>query len=205
MGVIQENVFLDASIFGAYNWFHESRNIYIISNLNNIFQRTATNSHNGGEYIAHLGAETSWGKVIEFSPLATVDYVYLHEQGYHEHGADGLDLKVKSKNSDLLRSEIGFRLLRCYSLFNGQFVPNFKLGWVHEARFKGKTTKASFQDSCCVFSVKGLNPNRNLVAPSLGLIYLSDNIPFSIAARYDGQFGSQYYDQLVSLDLSFKY
>jgi hypothetical protein len=48
----------------------------------------------------------------EITPLISFDYDYLHQQGYTEHGADSLNLKVHEKNANLMRGVAGFKISR---------------------------------------------------------------------------------------------
>jgi outer membrane autotransporter protein len=200
-------VFAEFSAFGASNHYRASRLIKYANIPTFPINRKAASSHNGAEVASHLGFGYIYrSSEFDFSPFANVDYIYLHEKGYREHGAQSLDLRIKEKNSDLLRYEVGAAFSFCFSAYEeGTISPDIKLSWVREERFKGRKTEASFIDSACSFTVEGLLPSRNLFAPSIGFVFfpMSSNVSFS--ARYEGEFGRRFWQQGAIADVKIKF
>jgi uncharacterized protein with beta-barrel porin domain len=135
--------------------------------------------------------------------------MYLYENDYQETGADSLDLSVQQKSSDLLRTEVGAQFSHCFALqekaIKGTLVPDVKLSWIYETRFLGRKTMSSFVDNTCVFTVYGIRPTRNLVAPSVGITFYPADSGFSISGRYEAEFSKSFWEQGASFNLGYRF
>jgi hypothetical protein len=211
--------------------------------------RHAHNEHGGYTFAGELtlGAPLYFGNSVEFTPVFSFDYDYLHQKGYHEHGANSLNLKIHSKNADLMRGVAGFRVTRrCIECEpepapepapepkrrgiwcrrfeketgNSQnnavvteqragitWVPTFQFTVIREWRSQGGHTSASFVDQDCVFRVKGLNPDRTLVSPAVGLTAVLGNGNASMSLDYKGEFdvSGKFWDQNGSFQVSINF
>jgi autotransporter-associated beta strand protein len=187
--------YLMGSLIGSYNSYHESRHIVIGNSLIIPIDRKAKSHHHGYQVSGQMrGGFLYPFHGVEFSPFGELDYLYVHENGFREHGAKSLNLKVRSKDSDLLKGEVGLAVNRCFSLTKNQVAPFLSLSVLHEWRFMGKKYKASFEDSSCVMHVKGINPDRTLFSGSLGLTFLLPDEKQTLSLEYKGRFGDRYQD-----------
>ncbi len=187
--------YLMGSLIGSYNSYHESRHIVIGNSLIIPIDRKAKSHHHGYQVSGQMrGGFLYPFHGVEFSPFGELDYLYVHENGFRESGAKSLNLKVHSKNSDLLKGEVGLAVNRCFSLSKNQVAPSLSLSVLHEWRFMGKKYKASFTDSSCVMHVKGINPERTLFSGSLGLTFLLPDEKQTLSLEYKGRFGDRYQD-----------
>jgi outer membrane autotransporter protein len=199
--------YTEFSLLGASNGYRASRRIQFQNVSSFPVDRNAFNDHGGAEIAGHLGFGFVWDTPgVNISPIANIDYMYLYEDEYQEHGANSLDLSVQQKSSDLFRTEVGSRFSRCFSIGqNGILVPDAKLSWIFETRFQGRKTEASFVDSSCVFSVYGFSPTRNLFSPSVGLTFFPSFSKLSVSARYDAEFGKDFWQQGATASFSYQF
>lgn len=191
-------IYFQYALIGGYNFYTTHREI----DFADAIDMTAKGFHHGAEGSASVQSglkycfSHGWGLL----PFIALDYIYVHEDGFKERGARSLNLKVHSKNSDLLVSQAGLDVSRCFLVGERCVTPFAKLSLMRESRFTGSKEKASFQCGCD-FTVHGLNPSRTLGALEVGLNALFPNS--SLTFSYVGKFSTKYNDQ--SLDLQYKY
>jgi len=148
--------------------------------------------------LAHLGSgynftcKATTTSTFNIYPFANVDYIYVPQKKYTEHGAQSLDLKVKSKDYDLLRPEggIGIGYQGCFQ--HVQAMLDLAVSYIHEFRFLGKETKAQFKPLDCTMTVKGLQPENNLISPSVRLRIASPINGYSLTLGYHGEYGEHF-------------
>ena len=192
---------MNAIVTGALNHYFGRRNLQFLA-----VDRHARSTHNGYEGLAYLslGGLIELRKYFSFNPFVSADYIYLHQNGFTEKGAESLNLRVHSSNSDYLRGEAGFNLNGCiYKEISKKLVPNVKLGVIREWRFKGKHYETEITGAGCTFTVAGLNPERTLIAPGASLTLLLNHLALSIA--YDGEFGEYYSDHNLNFQMNYSF
>jgi autotransporter-associated beta strand protein len=196
------HAYMQGSLIGGYSFYSTYRNIAFGTGITAI-KETAKGHHDGMEGSVHLKTGFNYGcRYITFSPFIGCDYFYVHENSFHEHGAESLNLKVKSKNADLLSSEAGIDLSHCFGQAKKSFTPFVKLSVIRESRFKGQKEKASFECGCD-FSVSGLYPSRTLAGVALG--FSANALTKALSLFYQGKFGNSYSDNSLYLQYSFKF
>ncbi len=184
-------IFLQSALMGGYNFYSTRRNI-AFGDIDPV-KTVASGSHQGGEGAASVksGLNFYFGRNGMLVPFLALDYIFIHENGFKENGAKSLDLKIKSKNSDLLNTEGGIDLSYCFLSAENCYTPFIKLSAIRESRFHGQKEKASF-DCGCDFTVKGYYPSRTLGAVAIGFDTLfSDN---ALTLSYQGKFARNYSD-----------
>lgn len=193
--------FMDAALIGAYSDYDAKRKIKF-----SYIDRSARSSHGGGEGLVHLGAGAPFKLcTIDINPFAYADYMFMHETGFKESGAQALDLSVTDKSSTLLRWEAGLSFERCFTTKFGQYAPFLKISAVEELRFQGGHYRAKFEDANCHFTVKGLNPDRMMVSPGVGLNMFFCERRMAFSLRYDGEFSDNFWDQMIDFQMLFKF
>jgi fibronectin-binding autotransporter adhesin len=173
-------------------------------------ERTAHHNQNADQYLGHyrIGYDyailTAQQSSLHIYPFIDVDYIYVVENGYKEHGAASLNLQVQKKYDDVLRPEggIGMSYAACFERL--KVNADISASYLREFRYLGKKTKAGFQDSSCTFTVRGLQPQNNLIAPS-ARVTLSSNSGVSITLGYRGEFGAHYADNSGEAELKFSF
>ncbi|MBS0605300.1 MAG: autotransporter-associated beta strand repeat-containing protein [Verrucomicrobia bacterium] len=164
------------------------------------------------QVMGHLGGGYDFtfkaGKngTMNVYPFVDVDYIYVMQDGYKEHGADSLDLKVDEKEYDLLRPEggIGVGYAGCFksALFNIDVTASY----IREQRFLGEKTKARFEDSSCKFTVEGLKPDNNLFSPTARITLASTKkTAIAVSLGYHGEFGSDFVENAAEAEIKISF
>lgn len=160
--------------------------------------RTATYDQSSNQLLGHIGGGYNFkfreDRTSSFNlyPFANLDYQYLMQGGYSESGAHSLDLKVRSKQYDLLRPEAGLGMGYKGCFEKRHILIDLTLSYIHEFRFMGQDTTAKFKPADCTFRVKGLKPENNLFSPSLKIRSTSPLNGFSFMLGYHGEYGRHF-------------
>ncbi len=200
-GFFTKHFFVNTAVLGAYNSYEASRKL-----VSPVFNRRAKNTHGGSEVDADLSAGFMFNlRKLEIQPFDAVDYIYLKENSFTERGAQGLDLHVSSKESKMVRNELGVGLSYCFNRPMWKFIPNVKLSWVREVRLQGKHYTAKFVGTDVPFTVSGMKPNRNLFSAGAALsgYHKHDKLIWSL--YWDGEFGEHFTDLNAGVELSYRF
>jgi uncharacterized protein with beta-barrel porin domain len=193
--------YLDLAVLGAFSNYKTTRHLNFSS-----IDRCAYSKHHGNEWLTHVGLEY-WIRRsgYQVTPYVNLDYVLQHEHGYAEGGADSLDLQVDRKKSRLFQGEAGVSLSTSCHVRNGVFTPMLSLAYINQTPCSSKDYHANFLHSCCTFTGRGGNYERNLFAPRLALTF--QNVPdkASVSIYYDGQIGNKYRAQDIAFDVTVRF
>lgn len=195
--------FVNVALISGFSRYNAERRIRFLS-----INRTAKlHDNHGYDLMAHVSPGLFYKvKKVDLMAYGVLDYVFLHQNGFTESGADSLNLRVKSSRSNLWRGELAVQATRCITRENSKWIPLLKLGVIQEGRPNGGHYSAQFKETeCCTFSVKGLNPNHTLFAPSAALTGLWLNDRLRTTLRYDGEFGSKYQDQRANFQMGYAF
>ncbi len=189
---------IDATLGGAYSG-------------NSIYRNTGTpkgsliakGSPDGGLLEAFLDFaytfsgqhQTWWPSCFQFMPLASLQYIYLHLDSYHESGAGGYDLSVKDQRAKSLRSTL--ELLCNYSAdyANWKFRAEWDAGWQWE--FMDRKRSLNFvplyvPGPSTTLTTVGATKSIWLIGANL--LFLSKNEGFRVTINYDFEWNHLYYD-----------
>jgi hypothetical protein len=183
-----DNFYLDLSLLGALNQINTERNILFPS-----FSAKAEANHYGGQLSPHLGFGYDWGRdcfVVE--PFANLDWAILFEQGYSETGAYPLDMKIRSKTSSILRSEVGIHFYQEWRGDWGACILKETAAYLNKQPFHVGTLRASIVGSPGSFGVSSFEQNQSLFTPGLEILYRSWRNNAMVSLSYNGEFGSGY-------------
>ena len=194
----QDNFYMNLAILGACNSYDTSRDI----NFSTINRRAVSN-HDGSQLLTHasLGYWLTQSH-FDYSPYVNFDYVYQHENGFTESGAQSLNLQVDSKNSGIVQSEFGITFQKSYQ----GFTPMATLAYVNQTQCLNKNYYARFvdveqDDLSDRFAGRGYY-NRNLFTPRLGCLFNDVCDKINVSLFYDAQVGSSYWAQDLVFDLT---
>lgn len=192
-GTVYNNRFLaNMVLMGAFDQFSGTRNITFPG-----VNRTAHNRHHGATASGHVdvGVIITPLSLFELKPFGSVDYNYLHEQGFSETGAQGLDLRVRQNNYQMVRMETGINFAKCLSFEHQKWVLDAKASWIRELRLTGEHTSAHFANQPGSLRVRGRYPNQSLFSPGASLTSLFREGSLAFSLRYDGAFGGDFWEQ----------
>lgn len=104
------------------------------------------------------------------SPVASLEYAHLSQDGLSEHGADFLNMDIEETDADSLASTIGGRFSGIISKGGWQYMPRLDLRWLHQFEDEGTVVTANFtQYKSATFEVTGIAPETDQGVLSLGL------------------------------------
>lgn len=148
--------------------------------------RTAKSDPWGQFFTGRLGLHGNWDYCcITFEPYVLADYHYFHRNSFKEHGADSLNLKVKSFDQHIIRPEAGLLFYYTYEYDCFCLAPYLGVSWVGEFPLSDSDQKASFQGQSCIMDVESYDSSIQYVSPQAGFKWTSD-CGFSILIGYKG-------------------
>lgn len=196
-----DHFFIDGAIMGAHNKYTGKRHIKFAN-----VHRNARNKHSGNEVLAHLNLGGLFqASCLSINPFVSVDYIFLHQNGFKERGAQSLNLRLNKTRSNYVRGEAGLNINSCFERENSRWVPQLTLGVIREWRPNGKHYSSRLSGIDCTFRTTGLSPNRTLFTPGASLTGLFCCNRLSVELSYDAEIGSHYWDQNVNLQLGYSF
>ena len=154
---------------------------------------TATSNYDGNRVVAYGEA----GYVFKFGdtslqPLGSLQYTWLGQDSFNEHGAGAADLASQSSNMNSLKSGLGLRLSHRFKTGDSTFfTPEVRARWSHEFLDNQSSSQTGFADiSGSNFTVKGIRTARDAALVGAGL---TADISSSVAMVLD-------YDAYISSD-----
>ena len=154
------------------NFYETDRNIISSApnHPNGALNRTAHSDNSGIQWTNHLGL------IGDFSPLsvplqifANVDHFYLHNGSFNETGADSINLRVNSKTSNALRSELGLSSSYTFHVSAGCWTPYARISWVNKTLLSSSSYRGGFRGQVGTFSASATSKGTNQWAPGLGI------------------------------------
>jgi len=168
------------------------------------FAGNANGQFSGQQYVAR--AEAGYPLPLgpaTLTPLASLTYSNLQQNGYTESGGNGAALTVGSGHSASVRSALGVKLEEGFATTYGVLVPDIRLQWLHEYDNAQQVTGASFAadpTGQTAFTTVGASPVSNVADVTLGVTLLRAN-NLSLTMRYELQAGGGFVSQTGSLRL----
>lgn len=172
------------------------------------YEGMADGSYSGQQYAARV--EAGWPLALPenltLTPLASLTYSHLNQNGYTETGGNGAALSVGSSSSNSVRSALGVKLEKAFETTYGVLVPEFRIQWIHEYDRTRQSTVASFSGAPdeTSFTTSGATPVSNLAEMSLGVTLVRAN-NLSLSARYVLDAGAGYVSQTGIVRLQQKF
>jgi outer membrane autotransporter protein len=162
-----ESAYIEAILSYAKQRFDNDRHVVIGS-----MQRTAESDHNGDAFSTFFGGGynfplNNWA----VGPFASLQYTYLDEESFQESGAGGLNLRIDSRETESLVSELGVRVARklletdCWRL-----IPEISAAWNYDFDIDDRDITASFAGSPGTsFTIEGQDIENSGATFSAGL------------------------------------
>jgi len=189
---------VDMAFIGGGSDQHVSRKISFPG-----LSRKAKSDPWGYFFTAHLGGRYTWDcECFSFEPFALADYHYFNRESFKEHGADSINLNVKSHTQHFIRGEAGMRLsyiMRCDCFC---FAPYIGASWVGDFPINDSDQKANFRGRSCVMDIEAYDDSIQLGSPEMGFRLTYDCGP-SMLVGYKGLFGKK--DRINQIDIRFEW
>ncbi|WP_413197266.1 autotransporter domain-containing protein [Pararobbsia alpina] len=172
------------------------------------FTGLANGSFSGQQYVARVdgGYPIAVGSAT-VTPVASLSYSYLNQNGYTETGGNGAALAIGGSHATSVRSALGAKLEKSYETKYGVIVPEVSAQWVHEYDQARQTTAARFAADTSgetAFTSFGMTPVSDVADLSVGVTLLRAN-NMSLTARYELQAGSGFVSSTGILRLQQKF
>ena len=185
------NFYLELAFWNAYQRIHNVRNVFFTG-----FDQKATSNHNAYQGDPHLGLGYDFNVLsdqntkIILEPFTTLDWAYVFENGFKEHGAGILNMQQSGRFSSILRTEAGLNNYVSHT-FESQstFIFRLKLSYINEAQFHVGLMTANLVGLPGSFTVNSFTGNQNLISPRVEFFWKNRRGGYASLA-YDGEFGS---------------
>jgi outer membrane autotransporter protein len=165
----------------------------------------ASSSWNGWNLFANIGAGYDWhlnGWIL--SPIGSVDFARIAQNGYDESGAGSLGLTVHSRSDCSLRTSIGAKVARPMEFTWGTLIPELRMTWGHEWLSSSRDIAANFQGSATSnFTTKTVPTPSDWASVSAGLT-VKHSERLSVSARISTDLFRNDYNALAG-SLSLRY
>ncbi len=199
---------LKAAFLGGGDFYDVRRKISFST-----LDRTAKNSHTDYFFTAHLRADLNllkekenFTKSLLLNLFGIIDYFYLYQPSYKEHGAQSLNLEVKKKNSNMMKSGLGINIAKDIKLSSYCIRPYLSFSWIRKFRLNGETYDSQFVDNRAesyILSVQTFSKAKDFFSPELGMIYTKSSYTLSI--MYKGEFAGNYLVNQVKLNFQWTF
>lgn len=188
--------FIDGLFTVGYDWVKASRAIKFFG-----IDRHAHSKQNGYDVALH----GQFGYTMrmcqwQMTPLARLSYFYVRENGFHEHGAKSLNLKVKGFDEQAVRTQLGIAINRSYDWCHAKLLPQIYVAWIYGTAWK-QGIKSRLRDVEDYFTTSKSHENYNgfLCEASL-CAELSDTMAFE--AVYEVEMERKFCSQSGRLNLN---
>jgi fibronectin-binding autotransporter adhesin len=174
--------YVGGGISGAYNTADTTRTISF-GGLDATAKGTPDGYNMGASAV--VGYEVKPGNGLKIEPVAGLEYIYNHQNGFSESGGGSADLLVDSKSSSSLRSSIGTQLSKAIALDNGMtLTPEGRAAFLYDAMTVAPSVDEAFAGNSA-FSVRASDPGRAGVQAGAG-VTLNVKSNLSLFADYTG-------------------
>lgn len=166
-------------------------------------QDVAKGDHDGDQYNAalELGAPMHVGGGNILTPVASLTYSKLRQDGYKETSDAGMGLSVGDQNNDSLVSGLGLKALVPIAV---DTVLEARALWLHEFSDDAQDVTASFAAGGATFTAAGPGVGRDSAALGLGLLaQIGPESTFQL--NYDANIREDYLAHIGSAQLSVRY
>ena len=193
-----KHLFISGALWGG---------LYQLSNKRAFLETMSSRSNvNGWLLIPHFELGTPFhpmGDWFVVEPFIMVDWANNWQGKVEEHGASGLNLRLGSTYTSLLRTEAGFRFFESIHYRWGDWILEQKASYVNKLPFHTADQATAFVASISSFSIavfSNRTQNLGVIQLSSHFIPCSKKYPYG-ALNYQGEFGSSFQSHLVSIEI----
>lgn len=183
----------------TFGW-HDYDSTRVIS-ITGAATQVAKASFAGQQY----GAKAEFGYPLAFgnalvTPLASLAYNRLHQDGYTETGAAAA-LTVAGSDTDSIRSGLGSKVSATVAtLGNWNIKPNARAVWLHEFNGSAQDTTSTYVDGGSSFVTSGIRVAQEHFNLGVGLDVASVRNT-TVSAKYDADLSDRFVSHTGSLQV----
>ncbi len=178
---------VDLSTMIGGNYYDVKRNIAFFApgHPTAFVNRRAKSHHTGVQWTNHLGLTGDFSPLgIPLQIIGNVDHFFLKQERFKESGAGGINLDVRKKVSNMLRTELGLNTAIDFTFVGGCWAPYFRVSWVTKTPLSSSSHRSSFRKKRGTFAVSATSKGVNQIAPGMGIKFTKDNgFSFLLDAR----------------------
>ncbi|WP_169545771.1 autotransporter outer membrane beta-barrel domain-containing protein [Sneathiella aquimaris] len=167
--------------------------------------RQANSDYNSSQYMASIGGgvpvQIKGNAYITFE--AGLDYTHVNTDSYTETGAGNLNLNVDSDNIDALIASLGARVHTRMKQGEGVLIPEFNAGVSYDLSGDEAVATATYTGGGAAFKTTGADVEELAGNVGFGMTY--DTGAWSVGARYDAEFKSEYISHSALVEARFKF
>jgi outer membrane autotransporter protein len=201
------------SLYGTYTakrWYmdgaltygqHEYDSTRLV-NFTGATAQTAKASFSGQQYGAktEFGYPVSVGKTV-VTPLASLAYNHLNQDGYSETGATGANLTVTGSSTDSIRSGLGGKVSTTVAQAGEWNIkPNARAMWQHEFNASAPDQTSTFVAGGSAFTTSGIQVAQEHFNLGIGLDVASVRNT-TVSAKYDVDLSDRYVSHTGSMQV----
>jgi len=155
--------------------------------------REARSDHDGDLYSAFVeGGYNIDINAWVLQPFASLQYIYLDEEGFAEKGAGSANLIIDDRETESLVSELGLRVSHVFKLNRSLLIPEVSIAWNYDYAIDDRTITASFEGApTSAFSIDGQGVENSGAAVGAGISLINKG-DFSTSLKYNGEFREDY-------------
>jgi outer membrane autotransporter protein len=150
---------IDALLSFAYNFYKSSRHIAFGG-----IDCTARGDYSGQQYSLLLeGGYDIQANGFVMTPLASVQVMRLHINGYTEEGAGALDLSVGAQDYNFFETGLGAKLAYPLQGDDLRITPEIHAKWLYDFAGDRQQSLSRFSGGGASFSSRGIEPGQSTV------------------------------------------
>ncbi len=163
----------------------------------------AKGSHDGSQYNAaiELGAPMRIGNGSVLTPVASLTYSHLDQDGYTETSSSGMALAINDQSNDSLVSGLGLKALVPIA---HDTVLEARALWLHEFSDTAQFVTASFASGGGTFTAAGPGVGRDSAALGVGLL-ATIGAESTFQLNYDANVREDFVAHIGSAQLTVRY
>jgi outer membrane autotransporter protein len=144
------------------------------------------------------------GKKLRITPIASLQYLRLHLDGYTETNAGALNLAVNSQSYDMLQSGLGMKLDRSFEVNYGTIIPEIHAKWLYDFINDKQETTSTFSGGGGSFATNGFTPARSALDIG-GRLALVTKGNWSFDANYDFEYKEDFTSHTGWADIRYQF
>lgn len=144
---------------------------------------------------------------FNINPFVMFDWANNWQDSFEETGDSGLNLNVESQYTSMLRSELGLRFYKAWVYECGCLTLETKGSYVNKTPFNTADATTFFIGSVSTFGIETFSSEmQNLGVFQFYAEYSPKNTRYPyISFNYQGEFGSSFVSNLVSIEIGKKF
>ena len=140
------------------------------------------------------------------NPFVMLDWANVWQNSFKERGKGPFNVGQKSHYGSLLRTEASLRVYETFFFDSWSLIVQEKAGYVNAQAFGVGKVHAFLVGSPNAFTVETLSSNQNLGVAEFEMVFAPCNTRYPTSTIFwQGEFGSKFQSQQVSLEFSWNY